>query len=247
MSPSDSRTTTTHAVVLRRKPWKETSFLLELFSADLGRVTAIAQGARREKNAGESEPLTEYEMLLYQGSGPWFLRESRLVRGFRKDYQRDTVMYAACELYEQIVLPPEDAEAHWELLIAFFDYLQHERRHPIAIFWRFALRVCHLLGIDLDIDTCVSCGNTGQEWAAFFPMRSGLLCRQCRPRVAESTVLPLSETTSTLLHELPHIGNVLGSVSIPDETITQMNRLLLAHLASHFHKPFHFKSLQMYG
>lgn len=234
-------------MVLRRKPWKETSFLLELFSPDLGRITAIAQGARSEKNAGGSEPLAEYEMSLYHSNGPWFLRSSHLVRSLRKDYRRDTVMYAACELYEQTVLPPEDARSHWDLLLAFFDYLQHEKRHPIAIFWRFALHVCHLLGIDLDIERCVACGQTDNEWAAFFPMRNGLVCNNCQPSLAEPALLPLSESTSRLLHALPHIGNVLDEIEIPDETIQQVNRILLAHLSSHFNKPFHFKSLQLYG
>jgi len=247
VSPSSDRLVVTHAVILRRKPWRENSFLLEVFSPDLGRTTVIAQGARREQSAGETEPLTEYELTLYKSSGPYFLRGSHLVRGFRRNYQSDTVMYAACELYEQLILSPEDAPAFWELLVQFFDYVRSVERHPIAIFWRFALRVCHLLGVDLDIEHCTACGATDAPWAAYLPLRSGLLCRECLPRVAEANVLPLSKTTSRLLHDLPHIGNVLREVDIADESIQQVNRMLLVHLASHFHKPFHVKSLQLYG
>lgn len=56
------------AYVLHRRPYRETSFLIELFCADLGRVTVVARGARRPKS-GDQGILQPFTPLIVSFAG----------------------------------------------------------------------------------------------------------------------------------------------------------------------------------
>lgn len=63
----------TPALVLHRRPWRDTSFIIEAFSREHGRVAAIAKGARRAKSRwrGLLEPLSAVE-LSWSGRGEMY-------------------------------------------------------------------------------------------------------------------------------------------------------------------------------
>jgi DNA repair protein RecO (recombination protein O) len=58
------------AFVLHRRPWRETSLLVELFTADAGRIGAVARGARRgsRRQAMLCEPFVELQ-VAWRGRG----------------------------------------------------------------------------------------------------------------------------------------------------------------------------------
>ena len=65
------RTYKTEAVVLRSIRYSEADRILHVYTADRGRVGAIAKGVRRTKSrfGGRLEPLSHVELLLHAGSG----------------------------------------------------------------------------------------------------------------------------------------------------------------------------------
>src|SRR4026207_1793636 len=65
------RTYRTEAVVLRSFRLGEADRVLHVYTADRGRVGAVAKGVRRTKSrfGGRLEPLSHVELMLHQGSG----------------------------------------------------------------------------------------------------------------------------------------------------------------------------------
>jgi len=62
------RVSLVHGYVLHQRPWRDTSMLIEAFTADLGRVGLVARGARRAGN--RTRPLLEpFQPLLLSWSG----------------------------------------------------------------------------------------------------------------------------------------------------------------------------------
>src|SRR5918993_3433689 len=61
----------TEAIVLRSFRLGEADRVLHLYTADRGRVGAVAKGIRRTKSrfGARLEPLSHVELLLHQGSG----------------------------------------------------------------------------------------------------------------------------------------------------------------------------------
>jgi DNA repair protein RecO (recombination protein O) len=66
MPSADSGSVQTDAFVLHRWPWRESSLIVELFTATLGRVTAIAKGARRPTSPqrGQLQPFLPLTVRL---------------------------------------------------------------------------------------------------------------------------------------------------------------------------------------
>src|SRR5881392_4028436 len=66
-----SKTYKTEAIVLRSLRFSEADRILHLYTADRGRVGAIAKGIRKTKSrfGGRLEPLSHVELLLHEGSG----------------------------------------------------------------------------------------------------------------------------------------------------------------------------------
>src|SRR5581483_2164901 len=65
------RTAKTDAIVLRSLRFGEADRILHLYTADRGRVGAIAKGVRRTKSrfGARLEPLSHVELVLHQGKG----------------------------------------------------------------------------------------------------------------------------------------------------------------------------------
>src|SRR6266702_194641 len=66
-----SRTYKSEAIVLRSLRFSEADRILHLYTAERGRIGAIAKGVRRTMSrfGGRLEPLGHVELLLHQGSG----------------------------------------------------------------------------------------------------------------------------------------------------------------------------------
>ena len=65
------RTLKTDAVVLRSFRFGEADRVLHVYSAERGRIGAIAKGVRKTKSrfGARLEPFSHVELLLHQGSG----------------------------------------------------------------------------------------------------------------------------------------------------------------------------------
>src|SRR5437868_1838566 len=66
-----SRSYTTDAVVLRSIRFGEADRILHLYTAERGRIGAIAKGVRKTKSrfGGRLEPLSHVELMLHEGAG----------------------------------------------------------------------------------------------------------------------------------------------------------------------------------
>lgn len=72
----------TPALILHRRPWRDTSFILEALSREYGRIGLVAKGARRAKSRwrGVLEPLTALQ-LSWSGRGELYtLTDVEMVR-----------------------------------------------------------------------------------------------------------------------------------------------------------------------
>ena len=76
------RSVTTEAVVLRSLRFAEADRILHLYTADRGRVGAIAKGARKTRSrfGGRLEPLSHVELVLHHGSRRARDRDRRVAR-----------------------------------------------------------------------------------------------------------------------------------------------------------------------
>jgi DNA repair protein RecO (recombination protein O) len=182
------RTYKTEAVVLRSLRYAEADRILHLYTADRGRVGAIAKGVRRTKSrfGGRLEPLGHVELLLHQGSG-----ELHTVTGVeliqshhasREDPYRLAVGLVGAEAMLRLFTEQEANERAFGALTRFLDLLDEApsgvRPKLDALGLSFQLKLLWLSGYLPHLGSCAECGSDG-PLTGYSARAGGTVCEAC--------------------------------------------------------------------
>ena len=176
------------AIVLRSVEFSESSLVVTLFTRSLGKIGALAKGARRLKGPFDSalDVLTLCRIVFLHKSSESLdlLTEAKLLRRFRPANRDLSSLYAGYYVAELLGDLTDDCDPHPEL----FD-LADETLEALAAgeavarrLIRFELGVLRLLGHMPSLAECVECSQpvapTGR--VAFGELDGGVLCDACR-------------------------------------------------------------------
>jgi DNA repair protein RecO (recombination protein O) len=185
-----ARTYRTEAVVLRSFRLGEADRVLHVYTADRGRVGAVAKGVRRTKSrfGARLEPLSHVELMLHQGSG-----ELQTVTGAdlrashheaREDPYRLAVGLIGAEAMLRLFTEQEANERAFTALTRFLDRLDGiESRAPARpaldpLALSFQLKLLWVSGYMPHLDGCVECGAE-EGLVGYLPSAGGVVCRAC--------------------------------------------------------------------
>jgi DNA repair protein RecO (recombination protein O) len=172
----------TDALLLRAVDYRDADRILTLFSAERGKLSAIARGAKssRRRFAGALEPYTLIKVELEPGKGELFtLKHAEIVRVFPAllgDLTRMEVAGAALMLLREAhAAHVPDVQAFVSTL-QFLTLLEHEPDPARAVLLAFAMRVLALAGLAPRLATCGRSDEAVPEGrAAYFDPALGAL------------------------------------------------------------------------
>jgi DNA repair protein RecO (recombination protein O) len=181
----------TQGVVLRARDLGEHDRLVTLYTRDLGRLTAVARGARRLRSrfGAALELFTWGDAVGFERDGRELVRLDhfdirRSFRGLREDLERLGHGARMIETVLRLTGERDPQPAGFQLLVQALRALEASDAPRVQL--AFTLRFLDLLGHRPRLDRCASCGRTGGilgvGGAGFDPDRGGLLCAGCRPR-----------------------------------------------------------------
>jgi DNA repair protein RecO (recombination protein O) len=189
-----ARTYKTEAVVLRSIRYGEADRILHLYTADRGRVGAIAKGVRRTKSrfGGRLEPLSHVEVMLHQGGGELHTVTGvdlvRSHRAAREDSYRLAVGLVGAEAMLRLFTEQEANERAFGALTRFLDLLDSLEAPPAkptgpgpeldALGLSFQLKLLWLSGYLPHLGSCAECGSAG-PLAAYSARAGGAVCGAC--------------------------------------------------------------------
>jgi DNA repair protein RecO (recombination protein O) len=176
----------TEAIVLRSMRFSEADRILHLYTADRGRIGAIAKGVRKTKSrfGARLEPLSHVELMLHQGSGELQtitgVELLRSHRAAREDAYRLNVGLIGAEAMLRLFGEPEANDRAFAALARFLDLLDEapirETRPPVdALALSFQLKLLWLAGYLPHLTSCVECGAEG-ELVGFSARAGGAVC-----------------------------------------------------------------------
>ncbi len=178
----------TEAVVLRSIRYAEADRILHLYTAERGRIGAIAKGIRRTTSrfGGRLEPLGHVEVMLHQGSGELHTVTGvtllRSHRETREDPGRLAVGLVGAEAMLRLFTEQEGNERAFGALTRFLDLLDQAPTgsrpdlDPLGL--SFQLKLLWLSGYLPHVGSCAECGAQG-PLAGYSARAGGTVCQAC--------------------------------------------------------------------
>lgn len=177
----------TEAIVLRTYRLGEADKIASLFTRQLGRLRAVAAGARRPKSRYGSafEPLSYIRLWLFERENRDLLRinSAEIVESFfemQKEYRAQVAAQYVAEVAERFLPEREVNERAFRLLLAVLRALKRsgEVSRPLLYFDYWMLR---LGGFLPDLEHCLNCRRVLGDAGGFYgPGSEGLVCESCR-------------------------------------------------------------------
>lgn len=179
----------TTAIVLRAIEFSETSLIVTLLTRDLGRLSAIAKGARRPKGPFEGAldllAVCRVVVLCKSSESLDLLTEAKLHRRFRGAERSLERLYGGYYVAEMLRLLLDDHQPHpdvYDLTIRTLQQIDGEGNVASSLAL-FDLQVLRMLGHAPGTDRCTECGGSVPEAARvpFSLEAGGIVCNACRP------------------------------------------------------------------
>jgi DNA repair protein RecO (recombination protein O) len=173
------------AVVLRHSDYGEADRLLTLFTRQLGKIRAIAKGARKlaSRKAGHIEPFTHVRLQLAQGRDMFIVTQADTVDAYlslRDDLNLTAHAAYALELLDRFTY--EDQTENPSLFRLLTDTLSRLASHhdPWLVNRYYEIRLLDLVGFRPQLFECVNCGRPLQPEDQFFSFGGGgVICPRC--------------------------------------------------------------------
>ncbi len=172
-------------MVLRSIRFGEADRVLHLYTADRGRVGAVAKGVRRVRSrlGGRLEPLARVRLVLHEGRGELCtVSQADTVRAHAALRERRPSLERAVQACEAVLRLLDSAEPNrpaYNLLCNELALLDEQpqiatRAHALA----FRLKLLLAAGFAPELASCATCGDA-EHVGGFSPSAGGVVCPGC--------------------------------------------------------------------
>jgi DNA repair protein RecO (recombination protein O) len=227
----------TEAVVLRSIRYGEADRILHLYSADRGRVGAIAKGSRRPKSrfGGRLEPFFRLNLVMHEGRGELAtVTAASTVDGYPRLRESAAGLDAAARACDAVLRLLDSAEpnpAAYNLLcryLALLDEPAPPGAADLATALSFRLKLALAAGFSPELASCARCGER-EHLSGFSGAAGGVVCTSC-----EASGFTLSPQAHRFLVEA--LGQPLAGAPQASETaLRQAERAVTETLEHHAH------------
>ncbi|HET8862821.1 MAG TPA: DNA repair protein RecO [Solirubrobacterales bacterium] len=223
------KTLKAEAIVLRSIRYGEADRILHLYTAQRGRVGAIAKGARRPKSrfGGRLEPFFRLDLLLHEGRGELLtVTQAATVDGYprlRASGAGLTAGARACDAVLRLLDSAESNPPAYNLLCRYLSLLDDPAAGEAASLQTalaFRLKLALVAGFSPELASCARCGEA-EHLVGFSGAAGGVVCTSCEAGsfplseaahrfMVESIAAPLAEAPAAGERELRQVERAIG-------------------------------------
>ena len=212
----------TEAIVLDTIDHGESDLIITFFSQDVGRLSAIAKGAKksRKRFVNKLELFTFLHISYRQkGSGLAFLSEADLHTSFLNIRKTPVLYNTASVIREFILIGVKEGETDKKIFrLALWALHNLNSGHPATtVLVLFLVRFFGYVGYRPELETCTGCAVKAQARAAyrFDYVHGGIVCSNCAAHHRQQT-LPVSP------------GTIMMLLSAQDMSLERLHRLKIS-------------------
>lgn len=228
---------------MKRSDFGEADRLLTLFTPDLGKIRAIAKGARKpsSRKSGHVELFTHAALLVARGRHLDIVTQAETLDAFlplRENLDRLGFGYYLAELVDRFLEENVENPPLFDLLLNALRWLGDPETDPVLLARYFELQLLKHVGYQPQLFNCANCGRPVEPVDNFFSAEiGGVLDPGCVERMAGRTrdVLPVSLNGLKLLRylqtrEWATVSRLRQGASVLAEVESLMRRNILHHL-----------------
>jgi DNA repair protein RecO (recombination protein O) len=174
----------TDGIIIKRSDSGEADRLLTLYTPQLGKVRAVAKGARKmtSRLGGHVELLTLSRFMIAKGRQVDYVTQAEIVRSFveiRDSLTLVSYAYYLAELIDQFAEGSTENEPLYDLLHNALASLA-SARNPDLLLRHFELHVLDLTGYRPELHHCLTCRRELEAVTnSFSAAAGGVLCPRC--------------------------------------------------------------------
>lgn len=180
---------TTNAINLRSYNLSESDKIIVMYSKEKGLMKGVAKGGKKtsSKLGGRMDMLVANKLMMYKGKNLDTICQAEALNTFIKLRQdMDKLFYSmyCAEIINNF--GAEDDPNSEEIYNLFYGVLQQlsksqTKEEILLSLLRFQLKIMHISGYSLEMNSCVKCGClTLQEDLYFSCEQGGILCQECK-------------------------------------------------------------------
>ncbi len=232
--PSRERSFRVEAIVLRHSDWGEADRLLGLYTREIGKVRAIAKGARkpRSRKAGHLEPFTRVSLLLARGRDMLIITQAETIDAYtplREDLLLVGYASYVIELLDRFTYEEGENRPLYKLLADTLERLAAQLNPNLAVRY-YEIRLLDLLGFRPQLFNCVRCGREIIPEDQYFSAEiGGVLCPRCGRETPGTRHISLS-ALKYLRHLQRSSFSEVARLNIPPKINREMEVLIQHYL-----------------
>ena len=240
-------------VVLRETETKEADKILTLLTAERGKLSVIARGARRKscRFAAGAQHLAYSEWTLYQRGEWYYVNEGatiELFAGLRTDLEALALGCYLAELTEAVTAAESPAGPLLSHLLNGLYALSALHKPPALVKPAFELRLLCLAGYEPLADGCAYCGRPDPEEPLLDVVQGVLRCRRCGGQESGLSMPLCPDSLAALRHIVYGDPKRLYSFRLTGPALDRLSAAAEAFTAAQLERGFRtldfYKSLQ---
>ena len=238
----------TQGIVLKAVRYKENDVILTLFTRKLGKVAAIAKGAKKNKSSLlSSSQLFSYSNYTLKRQGNMYrVSQSDTIKSFYDiSYDIETFSYATyvTKLVENTTLENQTNNRLFVLLAQTL-YLYTQKNIDKKFVTRaFELKFLDYMGFRPAINRCSSCGSKEPNYSIFNIYEGGVVCKNCTQEIEGNINV---DVTTIKLMEYILSNDVLqcSKAKVSKYIVYELEKVLRKYLSVYIDN-VNFKSLHL--
>ncbi len=238
----------TDAVVLKQTKFGEGDVIVTLFSKKLGKVQAVAKGARktRSKYATGIQLFAYGEYVLFKGKNLYTLSQVDIKHSFyglREDVIRLAYASYILELTESVIVEGQTNNRLFKTLVKCLYILSSKKYDYETLVKAYELKLLTYSGYQPELDQCVNCGMENAQGVRFSAKEGGILCKTCLEK--DPYAIPISKVAISVMSYLIHVDFIqLSKLKIKEHVLKELKKVVRQYIYTYIDKN-RFNSLEI--
>lgn len=238
----------TEGFVLKNRKYGETDSMLTIFTRKVGKVNAIAKGARRPKSTllAGIQPFCYSEFVLYKGRNLYTVSQcdpKEIFYPLREDLKKLSYAAYLVELVEGVIIEGQTNNRLFNLFGKTLYLLKKDNVEINTIIRAFEIKLMHYSGYRPEFKGCVHCNSRESLSWKFSSTEGGLLCSSCFS--VDPFAIKIGNTTIRLaIYLLTRDMVEIQRLKISNYLNEELKKILKQYILTHINK-YDFKSLDV--